>query len=57
MIFKSVQISPNFVFCLKTLSQLQIIPKHANIFKFNFLYYKPQLFFKKTYTLHYIYKL
>jgi hypothetical protein len=27
-------------FILKKLSQFQIIPKHVNIFNFNFLYYK-----------------
>jgi hypothetical protein len=35
------------VVCLENLSQFQIIPKHANIFKFSFLYYKLQLFFEQ----------
>jgi hypothetical protein len=46
-IFKSVQILPIFMFHLEKLSQYQIIPKHVNILKFSFLYYKLQLFFKQ----------
>jgi hypothetical protein len=35
------------MFFLENLSQFQIIPKHVNILKFSFLYYKLQLFFKQ----------
>jgi hypothetical protein len=48
-IFESVQILPNFVFCLEKLLQSQIIPKHVNIFNFNFLYYKLQLYLNNIY--------
>ncbi len=45
------------MFDLENLSEFQIISKHVNIFKFNFLYYKLQLFFKQhihciTFTCH-----
>ncbi len=60
MHFKSVQTLPYFVFCFEKLSQFQIIPKHANIFKFSFLYYKLQRFFEQhihciTFTSHKIF--
>jgi len=42
-----VQILLNFVFCLERLSEFQSISKHANIFKFSFLHFKLQLFFKQ----------
>jgi hypothetical protein len=45
-IFESVQFLFDFVFCFEKLSQFQIIPKHVNIFKFNFFYYN-FFFFKQ----------
>jgi hypothetical protein len=37
------------MFRFEKLSQFQIIPKHVNILKFSFLYYKLQIFFNNIY--------